>query len=552
NGTSHLAKLLGIELDNYGFFKESSYFNKSLSSREGIYLCGFCKEPMNITETVVHASGVASQVATLLNSVRFTLIREKEVDIRPEEEIIEIIPRALIIGGGISGMIAALNISSQGFGVIIIEKESILGGNLNQLNQIYPIKQDPSYLLHKLKERVCTARNIEVLLNSKVEKVNGSIGKYEITIRKASSELIMKTVGVIIVATGGQEFKPYGFFQYGGTYKNVLTQMDLEKKLKSKDLSWLKNINHFTTVMCVNARQKGGFPYCSNICCSNTIKNINILKELKPKLEAVVLFRELHMAKKEFEDYVSRRKKLAKYLKYNLENLPEIINVKEEPERFEIKLRDIQNTEKIISFKTDLVLLSTPMIPPKGINNLANILNVPIDKFGFFIEAHKKLRPLDFSSQGIFVCGCAQWPKTVQDSISEANGAAGRASRFLNIGKISTTKLELLSFLLSIECYFKDIKVNLEKCNGCGRCVEVCEFRAISLNQLKQEYEDISIATKKAIINPAICKGCGKCSATCRLKAIYPRHYDFKQISAIIDPYFIEKAKSEELSIING
>jgi heterodisulfide reductase subunit A-like polyferredoxin len=547
NGTSKLAKILGVELDDYGFFKETSYFNKSLSSKDGIYLCGFCQGPMNISETVAHASGVASLVATLLNSVRYTLIREKQVDMRPEEEIIDITPRALIIGGGISGMTAALNISNQGFETIIVEKENILGGNLNHLNLIYPIRQDPLPILDKLKEKVHNTNNIEVLLDSKIEDVNGSIGKYEIAVRKINSELKKMTVGVIIIATGSQEFKPYGFFRYGNNYKNILTQMDLEQRLKSKDLTWLKNINHFTTIMCVNARQKGGFPYCSNICCSNTIKNINTLKELKPELKAVVLFRELHMAKKEFEDYVRKRKNLANYLKYDLENLPEIINIKEKPEKFEIRLRDIQNTEKSIGFKTDLVILSTPMIPPEGIDKLADMLNVPLDRFGFFIEAHKKLRPLDFSSQGVFVCGCAQWPKNIQDSISEANGAAGRASRFLNIGKISTTKLELLSFLLSIECFFKDIKVNSEKCNGCGRCVEVCEFKAISLNQLKQEYEDVSIATKKALINPAICRGCGKCSATCRLKAIYPRHYDFKQISAIFDPYFLENVESEQI-----
>ena len=182
------------------------------------------------------------------------------------------------------------------------------------------------------------------------------------------------------------------------------------------------------------------------------------------------------------------------------------------------------------------------MVPPDDLNLLSEMLDIPLDDNGFFIEAHTKLRPLDFMGHGIFVCGCAQWPKNIQDCISEANGAAGRASRFLSLEKISTTKLELLSFLLSIECFFKDMKVNLDKCNGCGRCAEVCQFKAISLTDLKQEYEDVSTPTKKAHINPAICKGCGKCSATCRLKAIDPRHYDFKQISAIIDPYFLEKA----------
>ena len=131
------------------------------------------------------------------------------------------------------------------------------------------------------------------------------------------------------------------------------------------------------------------------------------------------------------------------------------------------------------------------MIPPEDLHDLAKKLKVPIDDNGFFIEAHKKLRPLDLATHGIFICGCAQWPKNVQDSILEANAAAGRASRFLTIKEISTTKLEMLSVFLSIECYFKDMKVNIEKCNGCGQCAEVCQFKAITLEDLKQDYEDI-------------------------------------------------------------
>ncbi|MBY9009045.1 MAG: 4Fe-4S dicluster domain-containing protein, partial [Candidatus Lokiarchaeota archaeon] len=173
-------------------------------------------------------------------------------------------------------------------------------------------------------------------------------------------------------------------------------------------------------------------------------------------------------------------------------------------------------------------------------------LNIPLDENGFFIEAHTKLRPLDFAGHGIFVCGCASWPKNVQDSILESNGAAGRASRFLSIKEISTSKLEFLSFLLSIECFFKDMKITTEKCNGCGICRDICAFKAISLVDMNQEFEDVSIPVKKAIINPALCKGCGKCSATCRLRAIEATHYDFKQISTIMDPYFLDKVKTEE------
>ena len=545
-GTEKLAKILRIKLDKYNFLQSKSYFNKSLSTKEGIYLCGFCQSPMNISETVANASGVAGEVATLLNPVRYTQIKEREIDILPEEDIINITPRALVIGGGVSGMTASLNLSNQGFETILLEKENQLGGNINYINVLYPTKQSASDFLFNIEDEVRKNTNIKIYLNSKIESITGSIGNYDVSFLDLNNNLHDIRVGTIIIATGSQEFKPIGLFQYNKYNKNVLTLLELEKKLKSKDTSWLNKIKHITIVLCVKARQKEGFSYCSNVCCSNAIKNIKILKEANPKIKIIVLFRDLHMAKKELEDLFSERKKIAEYARYNLENIPEVVKMGQNPEKYIIHLRDDSNPNKIIEFNTDLIVLATPMIPPDDLKDLSQMLDVPLDENGFFIEAHTKLRPLDFAGHGIFVCGCAQWPKNIQDCISQANAAAGRASRFLSVRQISTTKLEYLSFMLSIQCFFKDMKVNAERCNGCGRCAEVCQFKAISLTDSKQEYEDVSIAAKKAIINPATCKGCGKCAATCRLKAIDARHYDFKQISAIIDPYFLEKAKSEE------
>ena len=416
---------------------------------------------------------------------------------------------------------------------------------MNHLNLIYPTEQKASNFLEEKIEQINNIENIKIFLNSSVEEIEGSIGNYHVKIANQEKEYNFD-VGTIIVATGSKEFKPQGLFLYKKENRNVITQLELEERLKQEDKDWLNDIEHIATIMCVNARQEGGYSYCSNICCSNTIKNINILKKLKPKLNVVVLFRELHMAKKEFEEYVSKRKKIADYLKYDLTNLPQITKISNSPEKYEITVHSITNQDEIIRFGSDLIILSTPMIPPEDLHDLATKLKVPIDDNGFFIEAHEKFRPLDLTTYGIFICGCAQWPKNVQDSILEANAAAGRASRFLSIKEISTTKLEMLSVFLSIECYYKDMKVNIEKCNGCGQCAEVCQFKAITLEDLKQDYEDVSISTKKAYINPAICKGCGKCSATCRLKAIEPLHYDFKQITSIVEPYFLEKSKKKE------
>jgi heterodisulfide reductase subunit A-like polyferredoxin len=545
-GSYQLAEKLGIELDNYGFFKSKSYFNKSLSMKEGIFLCGFCQGPMNITETVADASGVAGHIATLLKSAKYSQVRESINNLQSNDKTVTITPRALIIGGGVSGMGAALNISKQGYDTVIIEKENLLGGNLKFINLLYPAKQNALEFLDNIKDKISKNSRIKVYLNSKIKDVKGSIGNFDIAFVDEANNAHEIRVGVIIVATGSQEFKPQGQFQYSETNKNVLTLLQLEQKLKIDDKSWIRKIKHVTVILCVKSRQVNGFTYCSNVCCSNAIKNIEILKELKPNLNILVLFRDLHMAKKEFEQIFNERKSLAKYLRYDTDNIPEITKLNSNPEKYEITLYDDIDRNNIISLNTDLVILSTPMVPPADIKSLSDILSIPLDENGFFIEAHSKLRPLDFAGHGIFVCGCASWPKNVQDSMLESNGAAGRASRFLNIKEISTSKLEFRSFLLSIECFFKDMKITTEKCNGCGICRDVCAFKAITLVDVNQEFEDVSIPAKKAIINPALCRGCGKCSATCRLRAIEATHYDFKQISNIMDPYFLDKVKTDE------
>jgi heterodisulfide reductase subunit A len=663
-GTKKLSKILDIELDHYNFYKERSYFNKSLSSKEGIFLCGFCQGPMDIPETVADASGVASQVATLLNSAKFTEIKEKVFEI-PEKEInitdeprigvlichcginigkyvnvpevreyvknlpnvihcednlyscssdsqerikeliaehnlnrfivasctprtheplfqetcqeaglnkylfelvnirdqcswvhmteydaatekakdllrmnvakarlikpqteekLQITPTGLVIGGGVSGMTAALSLADQGFKTYLVEKEGKLGGNLNNLNILYPIQEDASYFLKEITKKVESHKNIEVLLKSQIDSIKGYIGNYEVSINNSVKDARELKIGTIIVATGAQEHKPYGLFQYEENNENVITQLELEQKLKDANKSWLDKINRITFILCTNARQKEGITYCSNVCCGTSIKNISILKELKPNLEIIILYRDLQMAKKDFEEYYRNRRKNAMFLRYDLDNLPEVSRNKDG--KYKINMFDT-NLQDDIAFNTDMIVLATPMIPADNLEKLAKMLKVPLDRTGFFLEAHVKLRPLDFATDGVFLCGCAQWPKNIQDSISQANGAAGRASRFLSAKEITTSGLVA--------------EVDLDKCIGCGECEEICPYKAIELIETPKEYEDVSIIIKKSSVNSALCKGCGTCAATCKVGAIRVKHYDYDQISAMIDSYLLEK-----------
>ncbi|MFX1315739.1 MAG: FAD-dependent oxidoreductase [Promethearchaeota archaeon] len=666
-GTKELADILNIKLDKYHFYKEKTYFNKSLSSRDGIFLCGFCQGPMDIPETVANASNVAAQVAVLLNSVKFNQIKEKKIEreereilitddprigvlichcginigkyidvpsvveytkgltnvihcednlyscssdsqtrikelidefnlnrfivasctprtheslfqetcleaglnkylfemvnirdqcswvhmtekeaatekakdlirmavaksrlLQPlQEEKLPIIPSALIIGGGISGMTAALNIANQGFQVYLIEKEEKLGGILNDLNILYPIQEDASIFLNQIIQEVKETKNIHLFLQSRIEEVKGYIGNYEILIADSRNEIHNLKIGTIIVATGAQELKPDKSLQYNKNNKNILTQLELEKRLKQKDNKWLDKIKRITVILCTNARQNEGITYCSNICCSISIKNISILKQLKPDLEIIVLYRDLQMAKKEFEEYYRERRKDAIFLRYSLEKIPEIIKLNEKIEKYKIKIFDF-NLQEPIEFKTDIIVLATPMIPADNVENLAKMLKVPIDKNGFFLEAHVKLRPLDFATDGIFLCGCAQWPKNIQDSISQANGAAGRASRFLSSKEIKTSGLIA--------------EVDSKKCIGCGKCYEICPYNAIEIIEFERKFEDVDLIFKKSFINSALCKGCGTCAASCPIRAISVKSYDLRQIGAMIEAYLLESA----------
>ncbi|MFX1241422.1 MAG: FAD-dependent oxidoreductase [Promethearchaeota archaeon] len=665
-GVQELSNSLGIELDKYNFFQEKSYFDKLKSSKDGIYLCGFCQGPMDIPETVANASGVAAEIADLLNSVKYTQMKEKTVDV-PEKEVkitdeprigvmvchcginignyvdvprvveyvsklpnvvvceanlyscssdsqirikqliaehnlnrfivasctprtheslfqetcqeagmnkylfelvnirdqcswvhmtekeaatkkamdlirmniakskllkpqkedkIDITHSALVIGGGVSGMTAALNTANQGFSTILVEKESELGGNLKFLNILYPVHKNALELLNELKQKIEKNSNIQVFLNAGIKNVKGYVGNYDVAINDSDNKIHDVKIGTIIVATGGQEYKPVNLFEYSDKNDNVMTQLELEQKLKNKGHSWLDKIKRVTFILCVNARQNEGITYCSNICCAISMKNVRILKELKPELEIVVIYRDLQMAKKEFEEYYRERRKDAIFLRYDLDNLPEVIKSNNSPENYQIKVFDT-NLKDYINYETDLLILATPMIPADNLKELAMMLKVPLDKNGFFLEAHVKLRPLDFATDGIFLCGCAQWPKNIQDSVAQANGAAGRASRFLSAEKITTSGLVA--------------EVLEEKCIGCGKCEDVCPYKAITLLEISKDFEDISIKVKKSNINAAVCKGCGTCAATCPVGAIMVKHYDFDQISTMIDSYLLEK-----------
>lgn len=416
--------------------------------------------------------------------------------LEPQEEIeVKVCPSALVIGAGISGMTVALSLAHRGFKVRLVEKEAQLGGMLKNLYKLYPTHQEASKIIGEKIEALKGNKNIEIFTSSEVQQVRGYIGNYEVVVKKDDREISFET-GVVIVAVGAQVFQPKGRFGYDG--KKVITLLELDKMLKEKEFS-ARNI---VMIQCVGAREKAR-PYCSRICCTTAVKSAMFIKELDPEAKVFILYRDIQTYGAGYEDYYRKaREEGVIFIRYSLDNPPVIGNS-------DLRIYDELLGEEI-RIVYDLVVLSTPLISRKDVEGLSKVLKVPIDENGFFLEAHVKLRPLDFATDGIYVCGCARWPAHVGESVSQAYGAASRASIPLSKGYVKVEPIVS--------------RVDEEKCIGCGLCELVCPFKAIRV----QATQDGRVAQ----VVPASCKGCGCCAAGCPEKAISMQHFTDEQILA--------------------
>jgi len=436
--------------------------------------------------------------------------------LEPQEELeIDVEPSSVVIGGGIAGMTAATCIASQGFRVYLVEKESKLGGMLRQLHKIYPTNQDASDVMKEALENVKAHENISILTSTVVKEIEGFIGNFKVTVQNKDGSTQRLKAGTIIVATGAANFEPVGMYGYK-EYENVITQIELENLLRSGQF---KNPEKIVMIQCVGAREEEGRTYCSRICCMTAIKNAMYIKELYPDTDVYILLRDLQTYGKEYGKYRWRaREKNIRFIKYVPEKPPEVISQPNGKLAVKVHHANIGEEMKI---NCDLVVLSTPLVQHEAGRKLSQILKVPIGSDGFFFEAHVKLRPVDFATDGIYVCGTAHSPKDVSESITQACAAASRATIPMANQRIRTEAMTAV--------------VDEGLCIGCGRCVEVCPSSAIEI-RIKNEYF-------KAHVNPALCKGCGVCVSTCPNDAIRQRHFEKKQILAMVDAMAMEAKK---------
>ncbi|MDY7036538.1 MAG: FAD-dependent oxidoreductase, partial [Thermodesulfobacteriota bacterium] len=413
---------------------------------------------------------------------------------------------ALVIGGGLSGMTAAINLAEQGYHTCLIEKEDALGGKALQLHETWQ-GEDVQEKLLKIVHSVKSNQNIDVFTKTELKKVEGFIGNFLSTIETSGKERDINH-GVAIIATGADEFKTDQYLY--GKEPNVLTGLELDRKFIDNDPS-LKGINSVVFVQCVGSRIEER-PYCSKVCCTHSVKNAIRLKEINPGMDVFIVYRDMRTYGFREGLYREARAKGVIFIRYDFSKE---LRVDKDKDNLRVLFSNY-SLHREMEIRPELLVLATPIVPPKE-NPIASLFKVPINEDGFFVEAHAKLRPVEFSTEGVFVAGLAHYPKPIDESIEQAKAAASKASALLSMEEISVEGV-----VSHVDEYY---------CLGCGLCVDACPYGAISLVE-REGGKSVSH------VQEALCKGCGACSVACPTGAASVCHYDNSQVLTMVDAAF--------------
>jgi heterodisulfide reductase subunit A-like polyferredoxin len=413
---------------------------------------------------------------------------------------------AVVIGGGVAGMTSALALGDMGHEVHLVERTEKLGGYA--LNFDSTTKgNDPTALVKDLEQRLVDNPNVRIHLQSELADFHGFIGNFSSVIGEKDGKRTPVDHGVVIVATGGIEERPdlYGL----GSSQKIVTGMDLERMLKEDDPA-LKDVKSAGFILCAGSLDEN-HPYCSRTCCQQSIRNAIALKEQDPSRQVYVWFKEMRTYGLLEEYYTKARELGVIFTRYDNDTPPQV----NANGSVSVKARD-PYLGRDVELPLDLLVLATATVAPEGVEDLSIMIKTPLTADRFFLEAHVKLRPVDFASEGLFLCGAAHYPKSIEETISQAYAAAGRAAAIL-------AKPALKAGGVVAE-------VDQDKCAACLTCVRVCPY----------EVPIIEADTKKAKIEAAACQGCGVCVSECPVKAITLHHYTDAQVFAKEEALFME------------
>ena len=460
-----------------------------------------------------------------------------------ERNTFDVNQRALVIGGGLAGMTAALSIAEQGFGVTLVERENELGGNLRHIYTPLPDLTglgkstqspqigDPQVLLRQTIEAVSANPRISVLTGAEVLEVGGYVGQYRTTVRLADPSAGPSTGlrtgsgqggrqeeiehGVVIVATGARQIEPQEYLY--GQDRRVVTQRDLEQMLAGSQRSnpkaqspnskaQVSNLKSVVMIQCVGSRDDE-HPYCSRVCCTEAIKNALAIKEHSPETAVYILYRDIRTFGFKERYYREARQRGIAFLQYDKDRKPEV-TVENGQLRVDVA---VQPEGETFTLGADLVVLSAGIEPNADNELFAQRLKVPLNEDGFFLEAHVKLRPLDFAADGVYLCGLAHSPHFLDETIAQAQGAAVHA-----VSLLAKDRLDATPIVASVDPHL---------CTACGLCVEACPYGARVLEPEAECAEVIEV----------LCQGCGACIVACPNKASQQKGFGTGQVYKMLD-----------------
>jgi heterodisulfide reductase subunit A len=429
-----------------------------------------------------------------------------------QNRYVPITKSALVIGGGASGMSSALDLAGQGYDVYLVEREKELGGNLRHLHYMLN-GEKPQDELKSMIKRVEEHEKIHLYTEAKIESLEGSIGNFETTI-SAGGKSVEFQHGVVVVATGAKQYQPKEYL-YGQNDK-VMTQLELEERLSTNGGWSIPGKNGFpknvVMIQCVGSRDEER-PYCSRVCCQEAVKNALKIKEISPETNIYILYRDVRTYGFKESFYTKARNKNVVFIRYEQDQKPQVA---QNGDGLRVEFFD-QTLKTEVEISADLVVLSAGIVADEGNEEIAKFLKVPLNQDKFFLEAHMKLRPVDFANDGVYLCGLAHSPKAVDESIIQAQATASRAATVLS--------KELIELEATIS------HVIDESCDGCAYCVEPCPYQAITLIEYMREG-----SVKKTVqVDETACKGCGCCMATCPKKGILVQGFTLEQLLAQVN-----------------
>lgn len=417
-----------------------------------------------------------------------------------KDSVFQVKNEGMIIGGGLAGMTAALTIADQGFHVHLVEKNERLGGFARNLTSTLE-GNSPGRLIRYLEERVTNHANISIYLKSMLVSHAGQLGAFSGTVQSEDGAQDVR-YGAVVVATGGQPYQPNEFL-YGSDERSI-TQVEFSERLL-KDPSWASKINRVVMIQCVGSRNQE-FPYCSRVCCSAALKNSIKLKEINPDAHIIVLYRDIRAYGFKELYYLKARQKGVLFFRYIPEEMPQ---VHDDSGKLVVDFTD-RSSHQDFRVEPDLLVLSAGIRPDEGAKQIAKLLKLPLTNEGFFLEAHVKLKPVEFATPGIFMAGTAHSPRFIEENITMAKSAGQQALKILSKKEMKTSAAVA--------------EVNPDLCAACLVCARICPFDAPFINK-----EGVSQ------IPPSACMGCGICTSECPSGAITLKHSTDDQIISKID-----------------